>query len=245
MDWLRKNGGLVRDWLRCQQNYWFFFNRLTKNKSGLHLGCGWNRIEPLINLDLRPTKMADLLWDCRYLDKFVGNDFRYIYANALLEHLTPKEAQELLKQSSQVLSSTGHLIITGIPDFESVSRCYLEKKPGLITKYFDLGVVSRFVYGWLGEIENATTEKAKKNYLHLHQCLYDVNRLNQWLDQTKFRSWIVFRYCYQKESLPVNLGVIAGNSMLTGKLTAGEVQLLVNGFSPDHIQKLPQKLIRH
>lgn len=238
MNWLRKNVGLIRDWFRCQLNYWLFFHRLVKNKQGLHLGCGWTRIGSLINLDLYPTKATDMLWDCRRLNKFFKSNFEIVYANALLEHLTPKEAFSFINQCRQVLSKKGRLIITGIPDFEKVAGCFLTKQPGIISQTFDLTTVMRYVYGWAGIIEAQTTETAKKMYSQHHQSLYDANLLKNYLTSAKFRSWTIFRYAYKEEKLPVNLGLIAGKQF-SDRIPPNQINKIINQYSPGHIQTKP------
>ena len=232
---MRKRAGLVKDWLRCQINYWLFFQKLVKNKKGLHIGCGWKRIDSLINIDIKPTKATDLLMDCRNLKRFFGSDLEMVYANAALEHLTPNEADSFINQCRNVISPKGSLLITGIPDFESISRSYLNKDKLFVNKPVTIKAVMNYVYGWEGNASGQTTESIKKNIAGHHKSLIDSDQLLQWLSQTDYQSWAIFRYCYQDEKLPLNLGLIAFNQKQI--IDSSAVAKMMNQMFDEHTQK--------
>lgn len=239
---IRKKVGLTRDWFRCQLNYWLFFRQLVKNKNGLHLGCGWNRIDSLVNTDLKPTKATDLLIDCRNLRKFYGSKFQVVCANAVLEHLTPNEAGSFINQCQKVLSPKGYLLITGIPDFENISQSYLNRDQLFCNKTLTIDMVMNYIYGWEGNAVGQTTESIKKNITGYHKSLIDSDQLSQWLSQADYQSWAIFRYCYQDEKLPLNLGLIAYNQKQI--INATTVVNKVNQMFDNHIQ-LPIMIVDH
>lgn len=92
-------------------------------KTYLNVGCGRHVIEGWNNLDLIRDKRV-LRWDIRRGLPFPDNSIDYAYSSHLLEHLSPPEAEKLLKEIYRTLNPGGILRLV-VPDLEKICREYL------------------------------------------------------------------------------------------------------------------------
>jgi hypothetical protein len=89
-------------------------------KVGLHLGCGPDLIQGLINCDaFHPA--AERAIGATDLSAFASGSVDYIETHHMIEHLSFAEAEQAFAEWSRVLVSGGHLVVT-CPDFEGLIR---------------------------------------------------------------------------------------------------------------------------
>ena len=93
----------------------------------LHLGCGGNRLEDYINIDIRqalPEVKVDLFHDFRTPLPYKGNSVDEIYSRDLIQHFSRKEWQTVKKDWVRVLKPNGVLSLH-CHDFEYVLNNFL------------------------------------------------------------------------------------------------------------------------
>ncbi len=88
----------------------------------LHLGCGQNRIDGWVNIDLLSTA-ADLPWDLRNGLPFPANSVAAVFHEHLLEHLPFPAAVAFLRECYRVLQPGGVMRVA-VPDFGRFARDY-------------------------------------------------------------------------------------------------------------------------
>ena len=90
----------------------------------LNVGCGANRKDGWINVDLHPA--ADVKTDARRKLPFHSSSAAIIYSEHFFEHLEyPEEAMRFLSESYRVLEPGG-LFSVGVPDTELCLRAYVQ-----------------------------------------------------------------------------------------------------------------------
>jgi predicted SAM-dependent methyltransferase len=90
----------------------------------LNVGCGANRKNGWVNVDLHPK--ADVKTDARRKLPFRTNSAAVIYSEHFFEHLEyPEEAMLFLHESFRVLEPGG-LFSVGVPDTELCLRAYVD-----------------------------------------------------------------------------------------------------------------------
>lgn len=167
----------------------------------IHLGCGNKKVAGMINCDIRQSAATDLVMDCSRLDPFDSGSADAIFVNAFFEHLHVREQIPFLRECQRVLADPGTLTMLGIPDFETVARAYVAKEAGILGPVFDLYHVYRYSHG--GDFANAPEFWMEE----LHKSLFDTPYLEYLLEKAAFGSWLILRYCYPGENLPLNLAV--------------------------------------
>lgn len=90
----------------------------------LNVGCGRNFHEAWVNLDLDSNDEQVIKHDLLTGIPFEANYFDCVYHSHLLEHLAPKQGEELLKECWRVLKPGGILRVA-VPDLEQIARLYL------------------------------------------------------------------------------------------------------------------------
>lgn len=210
---------------------WLRLPMFVAQKKALHIGCGYKRLANYLNVDVRPTFATDLAFDCRKLRPFSKESFRIIFSHAFFEHLFYDDRLPLLQDCHRTLQADGMLLFAGIPDFEEISRAYLEKRPGLIGPRFDLDEVYRFTHG--------APETAPGWWLEqLHKTLFDKDLLKDMAIQAGFSKVQVFRYCFKDEAIPLNLGFAAGKSALDTHQIVHELEAVNMGVNTKTIEWL-------
>jgi len=188
----------------------------------LHLGCGEKHIPGMLNCDCRATRAVDLIMDCRRLSRFKNDSVNLIFANAFFEHLYVVQQQPLLQDCHRVLNDDGAVIFLGIPDFKIIADAYLNEKRGCFQKNFDLFEVSRYTHGDPEHVAGSM----RFYFGQLHKAIFDRKYVESLLGKTGFKERRVFNYCYPREYLPLNIGLIAWK----GKKTK-EVKELLHPFA--------------
>lgn len=83
---------------------------LDKDKLILDIGCGENKLEAAIGLDIDKTKDVDVIADAQYLP-FKDEVFEYVYSSHLIEHFSHREVKEVVKEWVRVLKKGGTIEI--------------------------------------------------------------------------------------------------------------------------------------
>ena len=99
-------------------------DRVTAPGARLHLGCGPNRLDGWLNLDLDRRSAADVRHDLR--DGLPGRPgtARRIYSEHVFEHLELAHGVQLLADCRQILEPGGVLRIA-MPDLRAIVDAYL------------------------------------------------------------------------------------------------------------------------
>lgn len=110
--------------------------KYKNKKQKIHLGCGSKKIKGYINIDYRKTNATDLVCDAKKLP-FKKNSIEIIESYHLIEHLTKKDANHLIKQSYQLCCKGGKIIIE-CPDFDEAVKIYLKGNDNILDNIFGL-----------------------------------------------------------------------------------------------------------
>lgn len=188
----------------------------------VHLGCNETKIPGWVNVDARQTSATDLVHNCEDLAPFDDKSVNLLYSNAFLEHLTMLGRRALLQDAHRVLADDGFLHFTGVPDFETIARCYLEKRPGNVSPRFSLFEAYRYTHG-------DPEHKSEWWMEQLHKTLFDVETVKALLAEAGFRTVYVYRYPWGREPNPVNLGFMAWK--IERAVTEHEAQLIIAKFA--------------
>lgn len=207
-----------------------FRKRRYRKMTGIkvHVGCGSNRLEGFVNVDIRYTNAVDLAFDLNRFDFFKGNA-DLVFSHAFFEHLYRPKRLPHLKGAYEALSPEGRICYIGIPDFERIAELYLRKGPGTDGPLFDLFNVYRYTHGFPEMVPSYYTAQ-------LHKSLFDVAELCDLLDQSGFKTRVLFHYAYPTDTNlePINLGFYASkNPMSTEALCNDCIAFLKN--HPDKV----------
>lgn len=109
------------------RSYWptFFRERLIRRHEPLrlHLGCGNNRLEGYVNIDLRMTAATDIVSDITRLP-FRNNSVKRIELYHVIEHLPRTTVAKGLQHWFRLLQKGG-IVVIECPDFDQAVREYL------------------------------------------------------------------------------------------------------------------------
>jgi predicted SAM-dependent methyltransferase len=200
-----------------------YLNRDGSKK--LNLGAGNCPIEGWLNTDAHPKR-----WDVAYLDvrkhfPFEDNLFDYILSEHLIEHLTIKEAENMLEESYRVLKRSGKIRIS-TPDLRKIISLYNNSTDSLdyikdITKKFIPDLASKEIYRAVFVINNAF-------YNWGHRFVYDETLLEEMLTKAGFRN--LKRYSFLESEEEAFKGIeIHGNSGSSKKICLFE-SLVMEGL---------------
>lgn len=169
----------------------------------LHIGCGYQKISGFINVDVRPTDATDLVHNCVEFDDFEENSFDIIYSHAFFEHLNVSDELKCLKNIKRIISSDGKVIFLGIPDFEIIAQKYTEDSLKKTGNKFDLMQVYRYTHG--------APEQGGDDWWfeQLHKSVFDKEMILNLLRYSGYKHFVIFRYYFRDEKIPLNLGFIA------------------------------------
>ena len=87
----------------------------TANSRRLNLGCGWDKREGYLNVDLHAFHEPDLVADVRNLDMLPAGEYDEIVAQDILEHLTRADGPVALREWARLLRIGGQLVLR-LPD---------------------------------------------------------------------------------------------------------------------------------
>jgi len=176
-------------------------NPLDRRPLLLHLGCGSERKQGWVNVDLRPTPATDLVMDLSAI-VLPSGIVRGVFSHAFFEHLRRSARVPHLHSIWHALDrSEGFVCYLGLPHFRNIARFYLERRPGITRPLFDLTEVYRYTHG--------DPEQVADYDAQLHRSLFDEEELAGLLRDAGFDRFLIFSYCFVNEALPVNLGFYA------------------------------------
>jgi predicted SAM-dependent methyltransferase len=189
----------------------------------IHLGCDTMKFDGFVNVEVRKTEAADVVHDCSNLSIFPDETALLVFSHTFYARLYRGQHVPLLTDIRRVLHSDGCLFFCGIPDFEMISRAYLERAPGNVSTAFDLFEVYRYTHG--------DPEQRPEWWLaHLYKSLFDAEELRVHLREAGFAAPRIFRYAFREQPNPVNLGFVA---MKNNQHVSDEfMRAIINMFSP-------------
>jgi hypothetical protein len=91
----------------------------------VNLGCGGRFRPGWLNLDLGPSSSEVVKWDLRRGLPVEPGTTPFVYSSHMLEHVTPSDAESILRDVFGVLRPGGIVRIV-VPDLASLARLYLE-----------------------------------------------------------------------------------------------------------------------
>ncbi len=169
-----------------------------------HMGCGDQRVEGYVGVDIRKTGAADIVADLN--DPKLPDDppADVVFSHAFFEHLRRDSRVPHLSAVRDALAPEGVACYIGLPDFRRVAELYLGGGPGVVGPTFDLFHVYRYTHG-------DPEHKADWWEAQLHKSLFDVEEVGRLLKDAGFASFVVFRYVFPGESdeLDLSLGFYA------------------------------------
>lgn len=126
----------------------------------------------------------------------------HFYSNAFFEHVYADDRLPLLRDAVRALAPEGWLAFTGLPDFEGVARAYLAKRPGNVSRLFDLHEAYRYTHG---------DPEGKSDWwlAQLHKGLFDTPTVLELCRSAGFATCEVFAYCWGAEPNQVTIGFLA------------------------------------
>jgi predicted SAM-dependent methyltransferase len=158
----------------------------------LHIGCGLNKLQGYINIDIIPLEGCDVVMDA-------ANDLNLIPSNIaveirmenVFEHFYRDQQPEILKECYRILKKNGELIIRGLPNFDALIEAYLKKEKGLIGPEFDLFNVYRFLYGEPEQGDNIVSQ--------LHKDIFTAASVRNLLKDAGFQIYNIEKQRYSNE----------------------------------------------
>ena len=95
----------------------------------LNLGCGFDKREGYINVDLHAMHDPDVIADVRDLNIFETGTYDEIVAQDVLEHLSRADAQPALQEWARILRPGGRLVLR-LPNLIGLLHLFVER-PGV------------------------------------------------------------------------------------------------------------------
>ena len=148
----------------------------------LHIGAGSKALLGWLNTDRYSSPPRVVFLDAANPFPFRDAAFDYIYSHHVIEHLTYKQGQLMLRECFRVLKPGGS-IRTATPDLETLIGLYTPQKSSLQQRYIHW-VVDKF-YPEIGiYLESVVFNSAFRNFGH--QFLYDYAMLGTALEKAGF-----------------------------------------------------------
>ncbi len=143
----------------------------------LHLGCGKEKREGWVNVDIEPSYSPDVIADVKKLDMFEDNSVEMIETLHLLEHLTFADAKLALKEWYRVLKTEGQLFIE-LPDLQRCIEILEENENEEAVSLAMMGIYGGSYLPGVREMES----------IHmLHKTGWKCDTLTKILEETGFR----------------------------------------------------------
>jgi len=103
----------------------------------LNLGCGYDKRDGYINVDLNSVHSPDIVADVSDLHMLNDCTYEYILANDILEHLNRHKIENTLKEWNRVLTVSGHLEIQ-VPSIVDAVALLQSKGKGNVEFHYTL-----------------------------------------------------------------------------------------------------------
>lgn len=115
----------------------------------LNLGCGTDKRQGYVNIDIRREVNPDLIWDLERLPyPFEDNSVEEILAKDVLEHISFRRVEAVLREWHRILKPNGQIYIQA-PDLMAIAYKVILNNQA---SYWD---ISYWVYGGQEYRENA------------------------------------------------------------------------------------------
>lgn len=98
-------------------------------KLRLNLGCGSNKIDGCVNVDVNPDLNPDLVADFTKTLPFDSNSVDAVYFFHVIEHIPKTQHQSVLYEISRILKP-GCSLYMSYPEFLKCVECYKENRYG-------------------------------------------------------------------------------------------------------------------
>lgn len=166
-------------------------NKIRKQKGPLklNLGAGKNPLEGWINADFIPENKNILFIDVRKKIPFKDNTFDYIIQEHLIEHLSRRDGENMLKECFRILKSGGKLRIA-TPDLIFISSLYNKNRDN---NYYIKKITQRFLKD-LGKDYRPAFVINNAFYNWGHKFLYDEKLLTELLEKVGFKEIVRKEY---------------------------------------------------
>lgn len=165
-----------------------------------HLGCGEQRLDGYVNVDIRETSATDVVADLTTGE--LPQPASGIFSHAFFEHLRRDHRVDHLRAARSQLEPDGFVCYIGLPDFQRIAELYLEHGPGVVGPTFDLNNVYRYTHG---DPEQTTTDAGWLG--QLHKSLFDAPEVVRLLRDAGYPSYVVFRYVFPGEPAETDLSL--------------------------------------
>jgi predicted SAM-dependent methyltransferase len=186
-----------------------------------HLGCGHQRLDGFVNIDIQPTEVTDLVLDLNTLADLPGESADGFFSHAFFEHLYRDSRVAHLRAARERLRPAGFLCYMGLPDFQSIAEMYLSRGRGVEGPVFDLHNVYRYTHGH--------PEMGGTDWLaQLHKSLFDVAEIDHLLRDAGYPSYVIFRYVFPGDPPELNLSL--GFYSTTVRRSISELQSAAHAF---------------
>lgn len=179
-------------------------NDLITDNCKLHIGCGLNKLQGYINIDIVPLEGCDVVMDA-------ANDLHIVPSNIaveirmenVFEHFYRDQQPKTLKECHRILKKDGKLIIKGLPNFDAIIEAYLKKEKGIVGEEFDLFNVYRFTHG---EPEQGNQENRVNQ---LHKDIFTKTSIRELLENVGFKIESISDEKPVQENLSFCIGITA------------------------------------
>ncbi|MFC1508550.1 hypothetical protein ACFL60_02560 [Candidatus Omnitrophota bacterium] len=175
---------------------------LIKDNCKLHVGCGLNKLDGYINIDIAPLEGCDVVMDITKDSGVIPDDIAVeVRMENVFEHFYRVEQSRVLKEFYRILKKGGRLIIVNLPNFDALIEAYLKKEKGIIGPEFDLFNVYRFTHGEPEQGENQVNQ--------LHKDIFTKKSTRGLLESAGFRIEEIEDKIYAQEKHALCITVIA------------------------------------
>jgi predicted SAM-dependent methyltransferase len=186
-----------------------------------HLGCGKQRLEGFVNVDIQATESTDLVVDLNTLDDLPPDDTEGFFSHAFFEHLYRDSRVAHLRAARERVNADGFVCYIGLPDFQRVAELYLAGGRGVEGPVFDLFNVYRYTHGH--------PEMGGTDWLpQLHKSLFDEKEVDRLLTDAGYPSYVIFRYVFPRD--PPELALTLGFYATPVRRTVAELESAARTF---------------
>ncbi len=155
-----------------------------REKTKVHFGCGSNRLDDWINVDLDRSCKLDVVADLRLDLPFRSQSVDYIHSEDFIEHLKLEEGIHFLEECHRILKEGGVMRLL-TPDLLQIAERYVKRDEEFI-KQFE-ATISSLGLGPLKTHKGAEVFNAGMRWGG-HTFLYDGEILTSILEKIGFES---------------------------------------------------------
>lgn len=189
----------------------------------IQVGSGPKPIPGFVNVEPRRIGKESRKGHAADLGFAADGTVDVLFNNAVFEHLYVGQQLRALREWNRVLAPDGMIVCIGIPDFESIVRCYLAGKDATGPGRLDLSDVYRYTHGdpeqgtlvdWARWRPDRNLDRAPKEWLpQLHKSLFDATTLGGLFEHAGLVPSVI-RYRHPSDAHDITIGVVAGHHAL-------------------------------